>query len=298
MKPGEFLNTMAEKIGKKNDPRLTDFLSRADIQNMDIPDEVCNEIIGGLMSLEGAKNNLKVKNHFTASALNGVDSEIAEAVSQFGLDNSLFETEKDTYVKLRILKSKLKEAVDKKPEKNSEAEKEIAELKKAYNEVNRKMAETLDAHKAEKSSIEEKYNNQVLTFLKGNHLKGLNYADKDRPIDVQDKFAQLLIDEALAKRGAKVINDNGVLKLKSASDNSLEFYDESHKSLTYEDFVKKTLADSKILAVSDPNSKPGNTPQVPPFVQKEGEGGWQMNQKVADAYTAAIAPLQAAVQKA
>lgn len=287
MKPGDFLNTMAEKIGKKNDPRLTDFLSRADIQNMDIPDEVCSEIIGGLMSLDGAKNNLKVKNHFTASALNGVDAEIAEAIAQFGLDSTQFETEKDTYAKLRTLKGKLKELIDKKPEKNSEAEKEIAELKKKYNEVNQKMAETLEAHKTEKGAIEEKYNNQVLTFLKGNHLKGLQYADRERPVDVQDKFAQLLIDEALSKKSAKVVNDGGVLKLKSATDVSLDYFDESHKPVTYEDFVKKTLADSKMLAVSDPKQNTGNTTVLPTAQTIPAGGGNTMNTARFDAAMAA-----------
>ena len=93
MKTGDFLNTLAGKIGKTNDGGLKEFVDRTDVQ-IDIPDEVCNAIISELMSLEGAKNNSKVKAHFVAQALNGVDSELANAISDFGLDAAVFAEER------------------------------------------------------------------------------------------------------------------------------------------------------------------------------------------------------------
>jgi hypothetical protein len=294
MKPGDFLNTMAEKIGKKNDPRLTDFLSRADIQNMEIPDEVCNEIIGGLMSLEGAKNNTRIKAHFVAQALNGVDAELTGAIDDLGLDGGIFGDEKDTYAKLRTLKTKFRELLENKPANKGELEKERVEWQKKYNEINQKLAAEIEAHKASKVSIEEKYNNQVLGFLMQSKLKGLPYADREKSIDIQSRFAQMLVDEALTAKGAKPVNDNGHLKLKRADDPMLDYFDETGKQVTYDDFCRKVLADNKMLAVSDP--KPGNTlPSVPTQIIPGTPA--QPNPKVASVFAAARAGLDGATLK-
>ena len=46
------------------------------------------------------------------------------------------------------------------------------------------MSETIEKHKTELAAEAEKYNGHVLNFLKSNHLKGLQYADKDRSLDI------------------------------------------------------------------------------------------------------------------
>ena len=99
MKTRDFLNTLAGKIGKTNDNALKDFIL-AD-NHIDLPDDICNAIVNELMSLEGAKNNSKVKAHYVVQALNGVDSELALAISDLGLDSELFTEDKDTYSKVR-----------------------------------------------------------------------------------------------------------------------------------------------------------------------------------------------------
>jgi len=133
--------------------------------------------------------------------------------------------------------------------------------------LNKKTADIIEKGKADASALEEKYNNQVLAFLQSNQLRGLQYADKERPIEVVMKLSQLMIDEELKKQGAKVINRDGSLKLVQANDETMDFLNESHKSVTYDDFVKKTLADYKILSVSDPAKGNSNTlpPQYPAY---------------------------------
>jgi len=262
MKVPDFINELADKIGNKNHKGVIDFLSRSDIQNMDLDDDFCKLVTSGLMSLEGAKNHAAVKAHHKALALNGVDSEIANAISKFGLDASLFESEKDTYGKLRVFMDKLKEMMEKKPEQSDEWKKKYDDLRKDKIELDSKLADTIEKSKSEKAAVEEMYSGQVLNFLKSNHLKSLQYADKERSLDVNMKLAQIMIDETLTQNGARVINRDGQLKLVRTSDETLDFLNESHKAVTYEDFVKKVLADNKILSVSDPSKV--NNPQPQP----------------------------------
>ena len=266
MKLSDFLNDLADKVGNKNDQGLIDFLSRSDIVNIDVPDGFCNSVTSGTMSLEGAKNNAILKSHFSAQALNLIDSIIANAVSDFNVDFSDFEAEKSTPKKLKALNAKIKELMEKKPDNTDEYKKKYDDMRKEYAELNKKMADTLDGHKKEVSAVREESNMHVLNFLKSNHLKGLQYADKERSLDVNMDLAQLLIDRAMVQKSAKVVNDNGALKLVQTNDTEMAFLDESHKPVKYEDFVKKVLADNKVLSVSDP-SKGNPVPPNPTFPQ-------------------------------
>ena len=264
-KIADFLNDLADKVGNKNDQGLIDFLSRADIVNIDIPDSFCNSVTSGTMSLEGAKNNATLKSHFSAQALNLIDSIIADAVNNFNVDFSEFEAEKSTPKKLKALNAKIKELLEKKPEQSDEWKSKHDDLRKLYVDLNKKYADTLDSHKTELSAVREESNGHVVNYMKSEYLKGLPYADTKRDLDINMDFAQLLIDKAMVKKGAKVVLDNGALKLVQANDNTMEFLDESHKTVRYEDFVKKILADSQVLSVTDPTKvNPIQQPNVNP----------------------------------
>jgi len=272
MKIADFINELADKVGNKNHDGVKDFLSRADIQTMDLSDELCELIISGLMSLDGAKNHPTVKKHYTALALNGVDAELASAINDFGLNATVFESDKDTYTKIRTFKAKLKELLEKKNEAPEEFKKRYDDLRKDKIELDGKIAAMEEQHTAAIAAVKAESSNHVLSFLKSNHLKGFQYADKERSLDLNMKLAQMVIDEVMTQKGAKVVNKDGVLKLVQANDEAMDFY-ENHKPVTYEDFVQKVLADQKLLSVSDPNK--GNIQQpynyVTPVVQQPNQ---------------------------
>jgi hypothetical protein len=282
MKAGDFLNKMASKVGKQNHPGIIDLLSRADMQQIDIPDEVANAMDSELMSLDGAKNNAQVKSHFTALALNGIDTELANTVNELGLDGEIFKSEKTTYSKMVALRNKVKELVEKKGDATG---KEKVELQKQINELNEKLGKTMDAHKAELENLKQQHGEQMMDHLMFSSLKGRNYANKEMPADVQVELAKLLLSKTLEKRGAKPVNENGVLKLKQASDTALDFFDENHKPVAYEDFVAKTLSENKLLAVSD--SAKGNNQSKPPFGGEPFKGtGDETGKQIADSIMA------------
>jgi hypothetical protein len=279
MKLGDFLNTMASKIGKQNDAGLISVLSLESTKQIDVPDELANAMNAELLSLEGAKNNASIKSHFRAEALNGVDAELASLVKELGLEDDVFKAEKDTYGKVRALPPKIKELLEKE-KKGGDGGTLKADLQKQIVDLNTKLSQTMEAHNAELAKINKQHEGQFMDWQVMNLLKGFQYANKDIPSDVNVKFAKTLIDETLAQRGAKLVNENGTLKLKQANDVSLDYFDDTHKPVAYQDFVSKILADSKLLAVTDP--KKGNT-NVPPVPIPASGGGPQMNTAKFDA---------------
>jgi hypothetical protein len=282
MKLGDFLNTMASKIGKQNDSGLIGVLSLDSIKNIDLPDELANAMNAELMSLEGAKNNASIKSHFKAEALNGVDAELKNLVKELGWEDGIFDAEKDTYAKVRALPTKVKDLLEKKSNDGGNK----AELQKQIVELNHKMAQSMETHKAELDKINQQHASQFMDWQVSNLLKGFQYANKDVPSDVNVKFAKTLLDEAFTQRGVKLVNDNGVLKLKQSSDPSLEYFDENHKPVAFPDFASKLLAESKLLAVTDP--KKGNTVTPPLTVPSGGGGGGSAPQQNSAKFEAAL----------
>ena len=115
MKLLDLINSLATKVGKQNDKAMIDLLSRADLQNIDFADDIANSINNGLLTIEGAKNNIAVKNHYVATALSPVDEHILSSARNFGLDDDFIAeltANKSTYEKQKRLADKLKETFD------------------------------------------------------------------------------------------------------------------------------------------------------------------------------------------
>jgi hypothetical protein len=259
---GNLFNTLASKIGKQNDPELVDVLSRAELSQVNVPDGISNALISELLSLDGAKNNAAVKSHFRAEALNAVDTELSALVKDFGFDDEVFKTEKDTYAKIRALNPKIKELLEKKGDDGGSALK--AELQKQVVDLNAKIAKLIDDHKLETGKMREEHDQRLLDWQVQQMLRSFSYANKDVPAEVNLELARTLLNRSLADNGIKIVNKDGSLKLIQTKDETLEYYDKDHKPVAAVDFVSKMLADSKLLAVTDPVKK-GNI-QVPPVV--------------------------------
>jgi hypothetical protein len=249
MKIGDFLSTLSGKYGSK----MTDFSLQGDF---DLPDELSNEIIANLMSLEGAKHNGTLKAYFKQQALNAVDNELKAAIEELGLGSEVFSSDKDTYSRVRTLKSAFKELLDKKPEKASELEKTNRELHQKLQEWQKTSSEKEEATKKYVAEVETKANAQVLNHIKTASLKGLKWAN-DQPENVQIALANMLMAEELKKVGAVEVNKDGKIKLVMAYDPELE-YSEKNVVVDYDTFKNRVLADNKLLAVVDTTKPPAN----------------------------------------
>lgn len=263
MKLGDFLNTLAQKVGAQNDPALISILSNADLANKDLADDFANTLNSQLMSLEGAKNNAAVKAHYHSQALNGVDAEIINLLSESGFDESIieqFKGEKNTYNKLRGLKDKIKELREKKSDEPDSGKK--AEYQKTINDLNAKIAQMQEAEKTEIANLKSQHENQLTDMFVRQSLLSHNYANKDLKPEINAITAKTIIEQALAEKGAVISRNGSQLVLKQKDNPEMDFLID-HKQIGYNDFVTKVLTDNKMLAVSG-GKAPSKTPGFDP----------------------------------
>jgi len=265
MKLLDLINSLASKCGKQNEQALIDILSRADLQNIDLADDVANAINNNLLTVEAAKNNLAVKNHFNALALGSVDAEILNTIKKLELGDE-FETEisglKNTYEKQRKLAEKLKESIDNlKASQGKGDDKAIEKYTKQINDLNASIAKLKEStvSKEELEKVQKEKENEVRDYMVHSKIAGLKFANQNADNDVNIEFANVLLNKALAKSKAVISKEGNNLKLKNADDPNLDFLNEQNKAISFDDFMNKVFADSKILAVS------GNNPNTPTY---------------------------------
>lgn len=261
MKLGDFLNTLAQKVNAQNNPALISILSNAELANRDLEDDFANLLNSGLMSLDAAKNNAQLRNHFYGLALNGVDSEILNVASELGFDETIISQlkgDKDTYNKLRGLKDKMIELKDKKSNEDSAGKR--AEYQKQIDDLNRTIATLKEASAKDISSLTSKHDAEITDLIIRAGLMSKNYANKELKPEVNAITAKTLVDMALNEKGAIAVRDGHNIVLKQKTNPELDYY-ENNMKVGYDDFVTKTLTNSKMLSVSDGNHSP--QPRVP-----------------------------------
>ena len=141
MKFGDFLNTLAKKVGAENDPSLVAILSNSELANRELADSFANTLDTNLMSLEGAKNNPAVLNHFKPIILKAADDKFAILAEKYGFSDEVL-LEKSTYKKFDLLETKLEAKIkdlESKQGKSSNPEKE-AETTRQLNDLTAKLA--------------------------------------------------------------------------------------------------------------------------------------------------------------
>ncbi|WP_418894227.1 hypothetical protein [Limibacterium fermenti] len=267
MKLGDFLNTLAQKVNAQNNPGLIDILSKAELANTELADDFANLLNGGLMSLEAAKNNAPLRNHFYGLALNGVDSELMNVATELGLDEAFvtqLKGEKDTYNKLRGLKDKMVELKNKKPSEETAGKR--LEYQQQIDELNKTISTLKESKTKELESLKSQHDSEITDLLIRGNLMSRNYANKDLKPEVNAITAKALVDMALSEKRAIAVREGNRIVLKQKANPELDYYENNVKT-GYDDFVTKTLTDSKLLAVSDGKQ--------PPQVARVPQGGGQ-----------------------
>lgn len=263
MKLGDFLNNLARKCNKENDPALIAILSNSELANRDVSDDFANALDRELMSLDGAKNNALLRTHFTAQALNGVDTELLNLANELELGDEVvnsFKSEKNTYNKFRSLKDIVRSLKEKSAKEGDSTKK--AEYEKQIVELHAKIAQKEDESKAMLEEERKTHQQEITEFLVHSSLMGKPYANKELPQDVQLTLAKTILDNALLKTGAVIVRDGKSLKLKQKENPDMDYL-ENHKPVSFDDFLNKTLADSKLLAVSGVQPNTPTNPNAP-----------------------------------
>jgi hypothetical protein len=260
MKLGDFLNTIAGKTGKTEEIKAV--LNNTALATIEIDDVLANDINSSLLTIDGAKNNQALKTHFSTLALNGVDAEILNSIEAFGFDDEVKTEllgEKNTYHKHRKLTAKIKETVE---ALRAAAQKDDTRAIEKYtaqiNKLQGELSSVKESHvpKSEVETLKKQHEGELTNFIVKNTLSTKKYANETVSPDINVEFANVVLGRALSDKGIVLVKDGNGLKLKQASDPALDFYDSQQKAVTFNDFVDKTLAEAKILAVSDPKKTP------------------------------------------
>lgn len=238
--------------------------------DLDVTDAEATKLTGFLdtaLTLDGAKNNSHLKDHFTRNSLLPIDSEVERLATEFGYDSSTIDelkAEKSTYKKITKLAAKIKEL----------------EVAKAWGDKKGKDALTIEVEKlnaqilSERKTWEEKVAatqaeaaNSVLDFAVSAELAGQVYADAI-PESIRVTGAKDLLAKELAAKGAKIIRTpENKIKIVNAANPELT-YMENNKEVPFVDFAKKAI--HPMLKVSDAGA--GKPNPIKPIIQgQEGK---------------------------
>lgn len=261
----------ALKIAGVTDAELTDIVNAPNADEVVLSDDLIKKFNTGVLTLESAKSDIRLKSHFNAQTYNGIDSLVAKLVEEYdlpSLDKFDIDSEKSTPKKIELLTKALKKsAASGKGPANAD------EIKTLNDQLLKLKSESELALK----NKENEFENTLIQMQRTQYLSSKEYANipaEQKEIGI--KIANEFINTALTEKGAILVRDNGVLKLKSAKDPSLDYY-ENNKAVTYNEFADGVLAQNNLLKVQT---------QTPPAQQgathttKTTPAGTEVNQTV------------------
>lgn len=262
---GEFINSALQKAGIAADNEyLKRVLQNPELTKETVPDEIVSQFNSTLLTLDQAKTNYDLKNHFYGAALAPVEKELQNLATAYELsDEEIAEINavKSTFSKIPALKAKLDNAMQRK------AAAAGGDKGKHAEEIVRLNAE-IAAAKAEMSNatqrISSEYENKFLDMALNNFMSQYSYTDAI-PKDVAAMTARNLFDQTVSAKRAKYKLVNNELTLVNADDESLPFMQEN-QPVQFKSFVDKIVADNKLL-------KTAGTPPPPPAPPVRGGGG-------------------------
>jgi len=245
---GDFLNNLAKQAGiDATNPALVSILSNAEVSQAKLDEGFAKQLTSGLLTLEAAKQNPDLKSHFTALALNALDSQLNELTTEFEIPEEVraeLTAEKSSYKRAGLLARKVKELEAK---KIGATKGDKDKLALQIDELNGQIAKIKNDAMAEKSQLLEQHKADRINWELNALYNSFNYAT---PLakEANTEMAKILIKAELDKRGLKIENVDGNLRL--ATKEGTDFY-ENNQKVDIKSFVEKTLATQKVLSIDD-----------------------------------------------
>jgi hypothetical protein len=260
---GEFINSAFQKAGIAADNEyLKRVLQNPELTKETVPDEIVSQFNSTLLTLDQAKTNYDLKNHFYGAALAPVEKELQNLATAFEFsEEDLAELNgiKSTFSKIPALKTKLDNAIAKK------AAAAGGDKGKHAEEIVRLNAE-IAAAKAEMSNatqrISSEYEGKIVDMALNNFMSQYSFTDAI-PKEVAAMTARNIFEQTVNSKRAKYKLVNNELTLVNADDESLPFMQEN-QPVQFRAFVDKIVADNKLLKT---------TPTPPPAPPARGQGG-------------------------
>ncbi len=267
MKFGDLINKLSKKSGiDMANKALVDLLSKAELSNQEIPDELANAIDTALMNVDAAKAHPEVIKKVKGEALNGADAVVAKLIEELNFateDVADIVADKNTFSKIEKMIKKTAELTEKKNKSTDGADKkalqkQIDDLHLAQKDLIKKHQETLTAKETEfMASLNDK---ELKTLIAQKKLS----LPEDMPAETKNSIAMAAIKTELAAKGLQIVNESGATVIKKAD--GTDAFDDKHNKIVITNFIDGVLSQNKLLAVNDPTPP---VPPVPPIPGKE-----------------------------
>lgn len=255
-----FLKSLVKKAGlNPEDDKYKDFFSNAELGKIDVPDELATATDNSLISLTTAKDNFgPLKNHYTALALNGIDTNMEQMLDELGLgddDKTELKLEKNTGKRIQALVKKVQTAEAKKA--NADKPDKVA-IQKTIDDLNRQVLaerqKAVDAEAGFKQKEKQLRLDYTLTNLFGNQK---TVFDKLSP-DIRNATLRTAISQELQRKQAKIdFDDSGnVVILRQDGTN---YFGDNNQPVTPVQFIEQTFAKENLLEKA--NSSHSNSGQ-------------------------------------
>lgn len=270
----DFITSQFKKSGTVLTAEMNEMLNNPELTKINLDDNLVKQHNEKLMTLDVAKANPILKQHFKAESLDPLDKGIETLLSEYGiLEGSpelatAIRNEKSTYERIPMLAKAIKELESKKATATVGDKKvlneEIDRLNKEVVSVKASFKADIDRIIAENKAKEKDWN--ISGSLAAYNYSDDKYADKSEAIDL----AKIKLSKQLNIDGAQVLLDQyGNLVLVSSADPSLPFTKENQK-VSYKEYIDKLVADNKMIKTSDSGnggnqSNPGTPAPAFPF---------------------------------
>lgn len=274
-KVSSFINELAQKAGVNgDDENLKKVMAIAELQNIDLPDELVTGIDNNLLSITEAKNNHPdIKRYYNAMALNGVDTRLNQLMEELQVPadvKAVILNERSTPERAALLTKKIKELEAAKKETTDKGEKTT--LQKEIDELHSKLRSSNEATEKLKTEYEGRISDIEKNYKLYEALSNYKTIFDGLPADARNVSLVSLVNKTLQDKSAKLeLDENGALKL-VRKDGSNVFGDDN-RPWTTQTLIDQALSQNKVLKVTDPKPLNSGINPNPAVINGNGDEG-------------------------
>lgn len=269
MNLGEFLNSNATQLGiSPEDAFLKSITGNANVTAINVPDELVTSFSDaqkGLMTEEAAKQNPNLKKHFSALALNIVDTELENTAEKMGVEKEkikeIYAREKYTNKRVEAIAKELETAIKAKNALAPTDDKKHEKLNEQIEGLNKDILRINAERETERSETKLATSNKLREYKYNEIFNRFDYTG-EIPKDVQAITARNVFSRALKANNLKVEfeEETGNLSL-FTNENTDHFKD--NKKVSFDDFLNSTLAENGLLKVTKTVAAPVKVTPTP-----------------------------------
>lgn len=271
MKLGDFINTLAVNSGIAEDnAELKKILSSATIASQDISDDIANKIQEGHLTLESAKANPAIINHFREANFSRIEKTLRDTIDEMGMSEDFTEVLKPKQA-VENIKSAFKKLAELKGAQAQAsangATGKAAELQKTIDDLNKKISDLNNGFATEKQTILNSFDGERKGWVLNNMLAGYEYAG-EQPKEVQAELVKLLLEKRLKENNYTTKFENGNLELVTGEGTPVF---QNNQKVTLKALTDKLVAENKLIKVSGAAPSPQNGAAPSPAMPFNGK---------------------------